>query len=101
MDKYNVDEELINKLANFYKTMSDPSRMKIIYTLIKMKELCVNDLASIVKMSQTAVSYQLRILRSERIVKHYRDGKMIMYSINDDHVDDVINTTITHLQHED
>ena len=80
--------------------MADYTRMKIIYALIE-KELCVTEIAEIVNMSQTAVSYQLRILRGARVVKHRRDGKMIFYSIDDDHVSDIINITVTHLEHEE
>ena len=87
-------------LSEFYKIVADYTRMKIIYALMK-EELCVGDISEIVDMSQTAVSYQLRILRAARLVKNRREGKMIFYSIDDDHVRDIINTTITHLEHED
>ena len=93
-------QDLIYTLTEFYKIMADYTRMKIIYALTK-KELCVTEIAEIVNMSQTAVSYQLRILRGARVVKHRRDGKMIFYSIDDDHVNDIINITITHLNHEE
>ena len=91
---------LVYTLSEFYKIMADYTRMKIIYALIE-KELCVTEIAEIVNMSQTAVSYQLRILRGARVVKHRRDGKMIFYSIDDEHVSDIINTTVTHLEHEE
>ena len=96
----NNNQDLVYTLSEFYKIMADYTRMKIIYALIE-KELCVTEIAEIVNMSQTAVSYQLRILRGARVVKHRRDGKMIFYSIDDEHVSDIINTTITHLEHEE
>ena len=96
----NNNQDLVYTLSEFYKIMADYTRMKIIYALIE-KELCVTEIAEIVNMSQTAVSYQLRILRGARVVKHRRDGKMIFYSIDDDHVSDIINTTVTHLEHEE
>ena len=100
MNKELINDDLAYTLAEFYKIMSDHTRMKIIYALIE-KELCVTEIAEIVNMSQTAVSYQLRILRGARVVKHRRDGKMIFYSIDDEHVSDIINTTVTHLEHEE
>ncbi|MBR6515567.1 MAG: winged helix-turn-helix transcriptional regulator [Bacilli bacterium] len=96
----NNNQDLVYTLSEFYKIMADYTRMKIIYALIE-KELCVTEIAEIVNMSQTAVSYQLRILRGARVVKHRRDGKMIFYSIDDEHVSDIINTTVTHLEHEE
>lgn len=96
----NNNQDLVYTLSEFYKIMADYTRMKIIYALIE-KELCVTEIAEIVNMSQTAVSYQLRILRGARVVKHRREGKMIFYSIDDDHVSDIINITVTHLEHEE
>ncbi len=98
MDKEQINNDLVYTLTEFYKIMADYTRMKIIYALTK-KELCVGDIAEIVDMSQTAVSYQLRILRGARLVKYRRVGKMIFYSIDDEHVGDIINTTIMHLEH--
>ena len=100
MNKEQVNNDLVYTLTEFYKIMADYTRMKIIYALTK-EELCVGDIAEIVNMSQTAVSYQLRILRGARLVKHRREGKMIFYSIDDKHVEDIINTTIMHLEHEE
>lgn len=100
MNEYQLDNGLIYTLSEFYKNMSDPTRMKIIYALT-VGELCVQDISNVVNMNQTAVSYQLRILRGARLVKYRREGKMIYYSIDDDHVKDIINKTIEHLSHED
>lgn len=96
----NNNQDVVYTLSEFYKIMADYTRMKIIYALIE-KELCVTEIAEIVNMSQTAVSYQLRILRGARVVKYRREGKMIFYSIDDDHVSDIINITVTHLEHEE
>ncbi len=100
MNELDINKDLVYTLTEFYKIMSDYTRMKIIYALTK-KELNVGDICEIVDMSQTAVSYQLRILRGARLVKHRRVGKMIFYSIDDEHVSDLIKTTIAHLEHED
>lgn len=100
MKEYQLNDDLIYTLSEFYKNMSDPTRMKIIYALT-VGELCVQDICNVVNMSQTAVSYQLRILRGARLVKFRREGKMIYYSIDDEHVRSIINLTIEHLNHED
>ena len=100
MEKYKLEEDVVYTLTEFYKILADNTRIKIIYALTK-KELCVNEISEIVDMSQTAVSYQLRILRGARLVKYRREGKMIFYSIDDYHVSDIINTTIIHLGHEE
>ena len=84
-------------LSDFYKTLSDPSRLKIIYSLTK-KELCVQEICDINHMNQTAVSYQLRILRGARLVKYRRDGKQIFYSIDDEHINKIVETTIEHIK---
>lgn len=100
-----MNEELVLKddldyvLSDFYKTLSDPTRLRIIYALTK-KELCVQDISDVVNMSQTAVSYQLRILRGARLVKFRRLGKQIFYSIDDEHVAGIINLTLEHLNEE-
>ena len=100
MEKEQINNDLVYTLTEFYKIMADYTRMKIIYALMQ-KELCVSDISEIVEMSQTAVSYQLRILRGARLVKHRRVGKMIFYSLDDDHISDIINTTVMHLEHEE
>lgn len=99
MNNY-LDEGLLLNLSEFYKILSDPTRLKIVYALTK-GELNVQQISKTVNMSQTAVSYQLRILRAVRLVKNRRDGKMIFYSMDDEHVEGIINLTIEHLLHED
>ena len=96
MNELVLEEDLAYILTEFYKTMSDPTRLKIIYSLTK-RELCVQDICNAVNMSQTAVSYQLRILRGARIVKFRRAGKQIFYSIDDEHVSSIISLTLEHL----
>lgn len=94
-----INEKTLITITEFYKILSDPTRMKIIYLLCQ-KELCVKDISNLIDMGQTAVSYQLRILKDARIAKNKRQGKKIIYSINDQHVADIITTTIVHMSHE-
>lgn len=96
MEKLDQDELLLH-LAEFFKGLSDYSRMKIIYVLLN-GELCVNDIVSKVNMSQTAVSYQLKLLRQMHLVKYRRKGQNVLYSIDDEHVHNIINISIDHIK---
>lgn len=90
----------IYNLSEFYKILSDPTRLRIILTLTE-KEQCVQEIAKKTNMSQTAVSYQLRILRVSRVVKFERRGQFTYYSLEDDHVSQIILITKEHLSHGD
>ena len=80
-----LDEDYIYKLAEIFKAMGDPTRIKIIYSL-REQELCVCDLSEILNMSSSAVSHQLRILRNMNLVKYRKEGRSVFYSLDDDHV---------------
>lgn len=85
-----IDNKLIlskqaESLAELFKTLADPTRVRIIDALAKT-ELCVCDLAELLSLSQSATSHQLRVLRSNKLVKYRREGKMVFYSLDDDHV---------------
>ena len=97
MSKYDQDE-LILRTAEFYKALSDYSRFKIVYVLMS-GEKCVSEIVEKVNMSQTAVSYQLKLLRQMHLVKYRRSGQNIFYSIDDQHVYDIINLTFKHIEH--
>lgn len=98
MNKEVLTENDIYEVSEFYKNLADFSRVKIITSLLN-EEKCVQDIAKEVEMSQTAVSYQLRILRHARLVKSRRDGKMVYYQILDEHVAKILEVTIEHLEH--
>jgi ArsR family transcriptional regulator len=89
-------EELLLRTAEFYKCLSDFSRFKIVHSLME-GEKCVSEIEECVNMSQTAVSYQLKILRQGHIVKYRKVGQNVYYSIDDSHVYDIINLTIDHI----
>lgn len=91
-------EELILECAEFYKVLSDYTRLRIVCTLLK-EEKCVSDIATEVGMNQSAISYQMKTLRQVHLVKYYRKGKNVFYSIDDDHVSSIINLTMEHLTH--
>lgn len=90
-------EEILN-LSELFKALCDTTRVKILYAL-SINELCVCDIAEIVETSQSAVSHQLRVLRTMRLVKYRKDGKSVYYSLNDQHVVDLFNQGLEHIRH--
>jgi DNA-binding transcriptional ArsR family regulator len=90
------DEELLFDLADLFKVFGDTTRIKILYALMD-GDLCVCDLAEVVKMSQSAVSHQLRTLKQARLVKFRREGKSAKYSLADDHVYTVLSQGMSHI----
>lgn len=92
------NDEIIYDLADFFKTFGDSTRIKIIYALLEA-ELCVCDLANVINTSQSAVSHQLRLLRQSRLVKYRKDGKVVYYSLDDNHIKEVMKQGINHLSH--
>jgi DNA-binding transcriptional ArsR family regulator len=84
------------QMAEFFSALSDPHRLQILSALAQ-QELCVCDLAALVKMKESAVSHQLRGLRSQRLVKYRRQGRNIYYSLADDHVMTLYQEVALHL----
>jgi DNA-binding transcriptional ArsR family regulator len=83
-------------MAEFFSVLADPNRLRLISALAH-QELCVCDLAAAVKVSESAVSHQLRILRSQRLVKYRREGRNIYYSLADDHIVSLYQQVSEHL----
>ncbi|MGO2083188.1 ArsR/SmtB family transcription factor [Vagococcus sp.] len=94
-----VNDDELNKVSQFYKKLSDPTRLRILILLMEEKELNVSSLVKRLNMEQSAVSHQLKLLRSARLVKTRREGKGIFYSIDDQHVIDILEETLDHLTH--
>ncbi|PZO16545.1 MAG: ArsR family transcriptional regulator [Leptolyngbya foveolarum] len=88
--------EQAQQMAEFFGTLSDPHRLKLLSALAQ-QELCVCDLAAAVKMGESAVSHQLRVLRSQRLVKYRRQGRNVYYSMADDHVMTIYQAVAEHL----
>ena len=91
------DPEL-ERLSDVFKIFSDNSRLRIIAALLE-KELCVYDLTQALGMTQSAVSHQLRLLRTSRLVKNRREGKSVYYSLDDDHVATILAQGMEHVRH--
>jgi DNA-binding transcriptional ArsR family regulator len=92
-----VSEETLEDLAETFAALADSSRVKILIALCGT-DLCVADLAVVLGVTKSAVSQHLRLLRSLRWVKGRRDGKMVYYSLDDEHVRDLLNTELEHLR---
>ena len=89
-------DEMIFDLADFYKIFGDTTRVKILYALDK-SELCVCDISALLGMSVSAVSHQLHTLRESDLVRTKRDGKVIYYSLADEHVKSILECGIEHI----
>ncbi|MBQ6391170.1 MAG: winged helix-turn-helix transcriptional regulator [Eggerthellaceae bacterium] len=90
------DEEILYDLADLFKVFSDTTRIKILYSLMS-GERRVADIADTIGATQSAVSHQLRILKTARLVKFQRDGKNVLYSLADDHVYTMIAQGMNHV----
>ena len=96
--KQMADEDLINKLSEFFKILGDTTRAKILYALDK-NEMCVCDIANVLNMSKSSISHQLGTLRKSGIVKCRKIGKEVFYTLDDEHVKEVFEVGIEHITH--
>jgi DNA-binding transcriptional ArsR family regulator len=87
----------IADLSEIFKVLGDPTRLKIVLALAR-EELCVCDLATLVNLSVSAISHQLRLLRNLRLVKYRKSGKMVYYLLDDDHIESIINQALIHIR---
>lgn len=90
------DDDTVYNLAEFFKMFGDPTRAKILQCL-HMRALYVGELADVLGMSISAVSHQLRVLRSAKLVKGVKEGKEVKYSLDDDHVNQILDCGLTHV----
>lgn len=92
-----IPEYELDRLALTYKVLGDPTRLKIVMAL-KDGEMCVCDLAAFLELSESAVSHQLRRLKDLALVKRRRDGQVLYYSLDDDHVAGLLNVGLEHVR---
>lgn len=90
-------EEELYDLAELFKVFGDSTRIRILFQLFD-KELSVGELADLLNMNQSAVSHQLKVLKQAKLVKNRRDGKSIIYSLDDEHVRTIIAMGINHIE---
>ena len=91
------DDEVLYELADLFRVFGDSTRIKILYALHD-SELCVQDLANAVQLSQSAVSHQLRVLKDTKLVRFRRDGKTVYYALDDDHVRSILSLGMEHIE---
>ncbi|MBP3708832.1 MAG: winged helix-turn-helix transcriptional regulator [Treponema sp.] len=90
------DEDMLFDLAELFKIFGDSTRIKILFALLE-SDMSVNDIASELQMTQSAISHQLRILKTNGLVKYTRDGKSLIYSLADSHVTTILSQGIEHI----
>ena len=90
------EEEVLYDLGDFFKILGDSTRIKILSALFQ-SEMCVCDIAALLGMTQSAISHQLRVLKQGRLVKHRKDGKVVYYSLDDDHIKHIVDQGLTHI----
>ena len=91
------DDEVLYELADLFRVFGDSTRIKILYALHD-SELCVQDIADAVQLSQSAVSHQLRVLKDSKLVRFRREGKTVFYALDDDHVRSILSMGMDHIE---
>lgn len=89
-------DETLYDLAEFFKVFGDSTRIKILCALFET-EMCVCDLACLLNVTQSAISHQLRTLKSNRLVRYRREGKVVYYSLDDEHIKHIFNEGLRHI----
>jgi len=91
-------EDTVEGLSRLFSALSDPTRLRILHALSVTNELCVCDLAELLGMSQSAISHQLRVLRNLRLVKYRREGRKAFYSLDDEHIEILLDIASEHVR---
>lgn len=92
-------EEMLEKLSELYKMFGDKTRIRILCALLR-KECCVSEICRELDMTQSAISHQLGTLKASKLVKSRRNGKTIYYSLDDEHVEMILNMGVEHIMEE-
>ena len=94
------DLSVFQDLAETFRVLSDPGRVRLISALLEAGELCVCDLAAVTGLSQTACSHNLRLLRSHRLVRYRKQGRNVYYALDDAHIRLLLDVALQHVSHE-
>lgn len=92
-----LDKEMVQKISKMFKLISDPTRLSILF-LLQQNELSVKNIALSLDMEQSAISHQLKVLKESRLVKSKREGKSMIYSLDDLHVFSLLEQVSTHIK---
>jgi DNA-binding transcriptional ArsR family regulator len=95
---HELDTPTVEQAADIFRALADPTRVRILHAL-SHAELCVGDLAALLGMTDSAISHQLRLLRDLRVLRSRRDGKLVYYSLDDEHIASLFQQTLDHLGH--
>lgn len=93
-----LDNEFITEISTFFKILGDNTRVKILFAL-DHNEMCVCDIANVLNMTKSSISHQLSYLKDSNIVKSRKSGKEVYYSLDDEHVKEVFEVAISHIEH--
>ena len=96
---YQLDQDSVEKIAELFRALGDPTRFRITSILID-REINVGDIARITNISESAASHQLRTLRQMRLVKTRKQGREVYYTLDDEHITDVVKRAIHHILHD-
>ena len=96
----NMTREEIQNLSEIFKLFADETRLRIICAILNA-ELCVCDLCELLGLNQSAVSHQLQLLRSSKLVKYRKEGKQVYYSLKDEHIENIIKMAVAHMKEGD
>lgn len=87
------------ELAETFRLLADPGRLRLIAALLEADELCVCDLSDVTGLSQTACSHNLRLLRAQRLVRYRKQGRKVYYTLDDDHIRVLLDVALLHVTH--
>lgn len=93
-----IEDRSAEHVAMLFKVFGDPTRIKILH-LLSLDEMCVCDISTVLGMSQSAISHQLSSLRQAGLVKNRKDGKVVYYTLDDEHVLIILNQGLNHITH--
>jgi DNA-binding transcriptional ArsR family regulator len=93
----NFDTDTLRQLADFFSAFADPTRLKIISTLMDQRELCVKDISAHVDVSESAISHQLKTLRLMRLIAARQEGRQVFYHLDDNHIEAILAAGISHI----
>lgn len=96
VSKVLMPDDLMIQIADFFKVFGDPTRIRILQVLFE-EEMCVCDIAYLLDMSQSAISHQLRVLKQAGVVKFRKEGRVVYYSLDDDHIEAIFDQGYQHV----
>lgn len=94
------EEEKLYDLAELFKVFGDSTRIKILWALVE-SEMCVCDIAYLLNMTQSAISHQLRVLKQAKLVKNRKEGKIVFYSLEDEHIKQIFDLGLIHISEDE